>query len=183
MAQLTRTKIIAVAEDLIMQTGDAAVTLDQIAQELGITHAALYKHFQNKRDLWEAVSATWFQRTIIAEITVGAMLPPAEQLHAWLWAFVNAKKRAYNTNPQMFTLNTRYIDNNPTALRTVLTSAYQVINGILGYHDANFERAETILAAFSTFTLPNFKESWNAPDYEHRFELAWKLIAPGLKTF
>ncbi|WP_143461288.1 TetR/AcrR family transcriptional regulator [Levilactobacillus enshiensis] len=183
MAQLTRTKIIAVAEKLIMQTGNAAVTLDQLAQELGITHAALYKHFQNKRDLWEAVAAAWFQRTIINQITVDTTLPPEQQLHAWLWAFVTAKKQAYHANPQMFTLNTRYIDNNPAALRTVLTSAYRSIDDILGYHDANFERAETILAAFSAFTLPNFKDSWNSPDYQHRFELVWRLIAPGLASF
>ncbi|MFC6259381.1 TetR/AcrR family transcriptional regulator [Levilactobacillus fujinensis] len=183
MSQLTRTKIIAVAEALITQTGDAAVTLDQISQELGITHAALYKHFQNKRDLWEAVSAAWFQRTIITKITVDTTLLPKEQLHAWLWAFVNAKKQAYNTNPQMFTLNTQYIDNNPEALRTVLTSAYQAIDELLDYHDTNYERAETILAAFSVFTLPNFKDTWNSSDYEHRFELVWKLIEPGLQSF
>lgn len=180
MAQNTRDKIITTAQNLIDQTGDAGVTLNQIAEVLGMTHAAIYKHFQNKQALWEAVAATWFKREIIDQIQVTDGTDTKSQLHAWLWAFANAKKATYNTNPRMFKLNTQYIDNNPVALQQVLLTADKIIDDMMGYHDVHYERAEMILAAFAIFSLLNFKETWNDPDYQERFERLWQLIAPGL---
>jgi len=115
-------------------------------------------------------------------LTVAKMYYQADQsqLHDWLWAFVNAKKNTFNNNPRMFALNTEYIDNNPVALHNVLISAYQQINSIMGYSDDNFEKSEIILAAFSIFTLPNFKGTWNDPNYDKRFEMLWDLIKEGL---
>ncbi|WP_338211104.1 TetR/AcrR family transcriptional regulator [Lactiplantibacillus paraxiangfangensis] len=180
MAQNTRDKILTTAEKLIMKTGNAEVTLNQIASELGLSHAALYKHFRNKQALWEAVASTWFNREIINKINISSSLPQKEQLHDWLWAFVNAKKTAFNTNPKMFALNTEYIDNNPTALRHILISAYQEIDSIMDYHDPKFEKSELILAAFSIFILPNFKDTWNDPEYDSRFEMLWDLLTDGI---
>ncbi|CAJ1182969.1 TetR/AcrR family transcriptional regulator [Companilactobacillus nantensis] len=180
MAQKTRDKIITTAEKLIMQTGNSDVTLDQIAAELGLSHAALYKHFRNKQALWVAVATTWFNREIIKQIHVSNGTSSEEQLHEWLWDFVNAKKKTFNTNPQMFNLNTEYIDNNPAALHKVLIGAYQQINEIMDYPADDYEKAEIILAAFSIFTLPNFKETWNDEKYDERFEMLWNLIKKGL---
>jgi len=50
----------------------------------------------------------------------------------------------------------------------------------MAYHDKNLERAEAILSAFAVFSLPNFKESWNRPDYQDRFERIWGLIRKGI---
>jgi len=180
MAQKTRDKILTTAEKLIMQTGNTDVTLDQIAAELGLSHAALYKHFRNKQALWEAVASAWFNREIIQQISISTDKSPKVQLHDWLWAFVNAKKNTFNNNPRMFALNTEYIDNNPVDLHNVLISSYQQINSIMGYSDDNFEKSEIILAAFSIFTLPNFKGTWNDPNYDKRFEMLWDLIKEGL---
>ncbi|MFD1418306.1 TetR/AcrR family transcriptional regulator [Companilactobacillus keshanensis] len=176
----TRDKIITTAEELIMTTGSSEVTLDQIAKELGLSHAALYKHFRNKQALWEAVAESWFKCKIINRIHISSSLPKEEKLHDWLWAFVNAKKTTFNTNPQMFDLNTEYIDNNPVALHNVLINAYREMDLIMDYNDPTFEKLELILAAFSIFTLPNFKNTWNEPGYERRFEEMWNLIKRGI---
>ncbi|WP_225426966.1 TetR/AcrR family transcriptional regulator [Companilactobacillus kedongensis] len=176
----TQAKIITTAEKLIMTTGNSEVTLDQIAKELGLSHAALYKHFRNKQALWEAVAESWFKREIINRIHVSSSLSKEKKLHDWLWALVNAKKEAFNTNPKMFDLNTEYIDNNPVALHNVLINAYREMDTIMGYNDPTFEKSELILAAFSIFTLPNFKDTWNEANYEHRFEEMWNLIKKGV---
>jgi len=80
----------------------------------------------------------------------------------------------------MFSFNTKYIYSDPYALRKVLMNCYHVINQIMDYDDSSIEKAETILAAFSVFTLPNFKEFWSDPDYESRFNAMWDLIELGL---
>jgi len=182
MAKITQELIVEIAENLIERTEKSEVTLSQIADELNITHAALYKHFKNKQELWAAVSKTWFDRMISEQIRIDTnrSAVPQELLHDWLWAFANAKKRAYNENPKMFALNTQYVDGNPLVLREVLQNSYQIIDGLMGYHDPRFQRAEAILSAFAVFNLPAFKESWNLPDYQERFECIWNLIKSGL---
>ncbi|MFC6653576.1 TetR/AcrR family transcriptional regulator [Paenibacillus rhizoplanae] len=51
MAKITQELIIETAETLIERTEKSEVTLSQIADELNITHAALYKHFKQTRTL------------------------------------------------------------------------------------------------------------------------------------
>ncbi|MFD1773996.1 TetR/AcrR family transcriptional regulator [Paenibacillus rhizophilus] len=182
MAKITQELIIETAEALIERTEKSEVTLSQIADELSITHAALYKHFKNKQELWAAVSKSWFNRMISEQIKIDTsnLATPRDVLHDWLWSFVNAKKRAYNENPKMFALNTQYVDSNPLVLRDVLWDSYQIIDGFMDYQDPHLERAEAILSAFAVFSLPSFKESWNSPDYQDRFERIWSLIKQGL---
>ncbi|WP_125573351.1 TetR/AcrR family transcriptional regulator [Levilactobacillus huananensis] len=187
MEKISQEKIVCTASELITKTGRTNISLNMIADELGITHGALYKHFNNKQELWEAVASQWFQTQILDHVTqtLSSRTPrpntdAATELHDWLWAFVTAKKAANKADTQMFSLNTRYIDNNPLALRQVLQPACQHIDQLMAYHDPHFERAETILSAFSIFTLPNFKDTWEWPDYQPRFEAMWALIAPGV---
>ena len=81
----------------------------------------------------------------------------------------------------MFMLNTQYVESNPYLLRKVLKSIYQKINQIIDYENDNFEHAELILSAFTIFTLPAFKSTWNDPDFETRFENMWVLVKPGIQ--
>lgn len=180
MAKTSRQQIIETAEALIMEKQTPEISLTQISDKLGLTHGALYKHFQNKQALWTAVAAAWFQREILDQLDAPQQGTTEQRLHDWLWDFVNAKKQAFNTNPQMFSLNTQYLDNNPAALRTVLQEAYAQMNVILGLSSHDTEHAELILATFAIFTLPTFKDTWNDSDYQHRFEAIWDLIKAGI---
>ena len=54
MEKLTQKKIIDTTKLLILETNTTDVTLSQIANKLGVTHGAIYKHFKNKQELWEA---------------------------------------------------------------------------------------------------------------------------------
>lgn len=181
MDKLTNEAIIETAEKMIVNSCKTDVSIPQLARKMGVTHAAIYKHFDNKQKLWEAVAQRWFNENIFAKIKVDSSIEdPKAQLHDWLWQFVNAKKEAYLNNEKMFVLNTKYVDNDPYALSRVLTSSYQAIGQIMAYPTGDLKQAETILAAFSIFTLPNFKEFWTAPDYQKRFEEMWNLIESGL---
>ncbi|MFM9745132.1 TetR/AcrR family transcriptional regulator, partial [Streptomyces brasiliscabiei] len=69
MGKTSRQQIIETAERLILETDSPEVSLTQISSALGITHGALYKHFQNKQALWTAVAIDWFNREIINKIS------------------------------------------------------------------------------------------------------------------
>lgn len=187
MAKVTQRQIVDTASALIQEQGRIDISLSTIADALGITHGALYKHFDSKQAIWEAVAEQWFHTQIIDKVTQTVVIDGATAqrdavtvLHEWLWAFVNAKKDAYLANHDMFKLNTQYVDNNPAALQRVLQPAYRQIDELMGYHDADYQRAQAILSAFSVFTLPNLSDAWSWPDYQERFEALWRLIRAGV---
>ena len=51
----TKEKILVVALRLFAVNGYGAVSVSQIAGELGITKSALYKHYKNKRDIFNCI--------------------------------------------------------------------------------------------------------------------------------
>ncbi|MCI2055592.1 MAG: TetR/AcrR family transcriptional regulator [Oscillibacter sp.] len=53
----TRENILLVALHLFAQNGYEAVSVSEIAGELGITKGALYKHYQSKRDIFDQIVA------------------------------------------------------------------------------------------------------------------------------
>ena len=48
----TKEKILAVALQLFAIDGYEAVSVSKIAEKLGITKGALYKHYENKKDIF-----------------------------------------------------------------------------------------------------------------------------------
>jgi TetR/AcrR family acrAB operon transcriptional repressor len=54
-AQETRNRILDAAESVFHERGVAHASLDQIAQAAGVTRGAIYWHFKDKADLFEAM--------------------------------------------------------------------------------------------------------------------------------
>ncbi|MDO1604509.1 TetR/AcrR family transcriptional regulator [Lactobacillus sp. YT155] len=181
MPVLTKNIIMNVAEELVIKNHSTNIRIEQISSELAVTHAAIYKHFKNRHDLWLSVSIRWFHKSILKNITLKtAYSTPEEELHDWLWQFVTAKKKASSNQPEMFELHMIYLDNHPDELQKVLAPCYEYIDLLLNYRDNDYERAKAIMSCFSVFTLPAFKETWFQPDYQQRFENIWNLIKKGL---
>jgi AcrR family transcriptional regulator len=61
-----RAQIIAAATRTFAKTGFAATSLDDIAAEAGISRAILYRHFDSKTDLYQAVLDSACQRLVAA---------------------------------------------------------------------------------------------------------------------
>lgn len=51
----TKERILTVALDMFSKKGYGAVSLSDIAGELGITKAAIYKHYGSKRDIFDSI--------------------------------------------------------------------------------------------------------------------------------
>ena len=62
MAQNTREALISAAARLLDQGGPAAVTLRAVAQAVGVSHNAPYKHFHDKEDLLAAIASRELSR-------------------------------------------------------------------------------------------------------------------------
>jgi len=55
MMKNTKEKILVAALQLFSVNGYEAVSVSQIAGELGMTKGALYKHYKNKRDIFNCI--------------------------------------------------------------------------------------------------------------------------------
>ena len=80
-AEERRGEIVQAALDLAFEVGPQKVTTGRIAQRLGLTQPAIYKHFPSKADLWHLVTSSLKAR-IIANIKNSSdlSLPPVTRL-------------------------------------------------------------------------------------------------------
>ena len=89
MAILTKEKIFSVTEEIIMRKGVQKTTLSDIAKQLGVTHAAFYKHYKNKEDLLQQLALRWLETTSkeLLEWEAPKGVSSAVALHDWLWLY------------------------------------------------------------------------------------------------
>lgn len=91
-AQETREQLMLAALDVFYERGVGRASLHEIAQAAGVTRGALYWHFKNKEDLFEALFAHIFDNVscrLEEDIQTGA----ANMLQSLRQAFINIFKR------------------------------------------------------------------------------------------
>lgn len=85
-----RTRILTEADSLFKRRGVRAVTMDDIARELGMSKKTLYQYFSNKAEIVQGVSSAYFEqeRCMTDEIMEKAK-DPVEEILLILQAFTN----------------------------------------------------------------------------------------------
>ncbi|GAB6092877.1 TetR/AcrR family transcriptional regulator [Furfurilactobacillus curtus] len=180
MAKLTKAQILDTAELLVEQNGIQGVTLAAVGATLGVSHAALYKHFSNKQDLWTSLALRWLNQALqrLFPFDTSDQTDKLTIAHDWLWALTVDKMAAYHDDPRMFTVYTTYIDDNPKALTIHITDLAQSLAAALSTDKLTV--VDAVLQAFSMFSAPAFAPSWGSAT-KAQFEGVWTLVAPGLK--
>ena len=82
MLQAREDAIIAAVNRLLAEKGFESMTVDEVAAEVGIAKASLYKHFPSKEDLAAAAMVSVMHRAQAFLATLPADAPPMEQLRA-----------------------------------------------------------------------------------------------------
>jgi AcrR family transcriptional regulator len=94
--QIDRTAVLQASLEIADNDGLEAVTMNSVAQRLGVTPMALYRHVENKRDLLDGVV-----ESLLDEIpTPPAALAPDEQLRA----MGDALRKIARRHPAVFPL-------------------------------------------------------------------------------
>ena len=76
-----RLQLIELVIDLIQERGSSAVTMTEIAARSNMSPASLYRYFESKDALVEAVAGYWFQpKVAIMEEVVASDLPPRRKM-------------------------------------------------------------------------------------------------------
>ncbi|QUG41878.1 TetR/AcrR family transcriptional regulator [Psychrobacillus sp. INOP01] len=175
MAILTEEKIFSVTEEIIMRKGVQKTTLSDIAKELGVTHAAFYKHYKNKEDLLQQLALKWLETTSkeLLEWKAPNGVSSAVALHNWLWLLATTKKKLYHDDKHMFRLYTDYLERTQILVKDHLKQLAKKAESISGLKKSG----HAIITAFVYFHNPYFADRWDNEFYKETFEDVWKLIA------
>lgn len=183
MAGLNQTQILEAAEKIVLIHGMEKARLSDVADELGVSHAALYKHFKDKTDLFETLATSWLERTE-SKVLNYKIRKGEDRVHAmyrWLSLLSETKRNSFKNDSKMFRLYTIYISRSEHLLNRHLERLRTRAEEILGIQSENGQHGMALILAFEYFHNPMFCEFWNNPGLDEYFESVWKMVEPGVR--
>jgi AcrR family transcriptional regulator len=98
-----RTQLIEQVVVLIEERGTSALTMTEIAARAGMSPASLYRYFDSKEALVEAVAGHWFQPKVeIMEAVVASDLPPRRKMFEFFARRFALMKAEWERDPVAF---------------------------------------------------------------------------------
>ena len=100
---LTEEQILDAAEEVLRRFGPSKTTVVDVARALDVSHGTIYRHFQSKADLRDAVTNRWLLRierplTAIAK----GKGSPRQRLREWLRLLGRMKRERARDDPELF---------------------------------------------------------------------------------
>jgi AcrR family transcriptional regulator len=183
--------ILSATEDVLRRYGPAKATVVDVGKALGVSHAAVYKHFPSKTALREAVSRRWLNRdrATLAAIAHSSRIPPPQRLRDWLAALLAAKRAKAHDDPELFAAYKILVTEDSAAavdhvadllgqLETILA------DGMAGGSVRRADPAETARAVFTATTRfhhPGLAGAWTEQGIEHELDVVCTLLLDGLR--
>ncbi len=98
-----RQQLIALVIELIEERGSSAITLTEIATRANMSPASLYRYFDSKEAMIEAVAGHWFQPKVeIMEEVVASDLPPRRKMYEFFARRFSLMQAEWNRDPVAF---------------------------------------------------------------------------------
>lgn len=98
-----RQRLTDLAIALIKERGSSAMTITEIAGRAGMSPASLYRYFDSKEALIEAVAERWFQPKVeIMEEVVASDLPPRRKMYEFFARRFALMKAEWEADPVAF---------------------------------------------------------------------------------
>ncbi|NUP31539.1 MAG: TetR/AcrR family transcriptional regulator [Streptomycetaceae bacterium] len=165
--RLMRDEIRAAATRLFGVRGLGAVTLQEIADELGMSKAALYHYFPNKDALVRAIFEDWARvgGGKVAEIAA-LDAPAAERLRRMIELHVSGLVG----NIDLYRLGFRDEDQLPDGAREVFAAFKRDVDTAVravirdGVENGEFVKVDPKMAAFAAIGMCNWMFKWYRPD-------------------
>jgi len=133
-AGLTRDAVVARALEIGTAEGLEAVSLRRIAQELGVTPMALYRHVRDKQDLLNAMT-----ESVLADMDATTGLRPDMTWTERIRLAIDNYKEQMDARPLALPLSIAYTGDGPPSFWRVLEELLDILL------DAGFERRQAII--------------------------------------
>lgn len=188
---LTKDSILDAAESVLRKFGLAKTNMSDIGRVLGVSHAALYRHFDGKAALRKAVVERWLRGSFAPlDAVVEEEDEPDKRLYRWLQTLRAFKRERARKDPELFAMYAALVAETEGALEEhfqhlmlQLTSIIEagMAAGTFACEDAA-QSAMAVLVATTRFHHAAHAAEWELPDSDARFEAIWNLLLNGLAS-
>ncbi|QBO35226.1 TetR/AcrR family transcriptional regulator [Periweissella cryptocerci] len=180
MATLTRASILTAAKAVVEELGMEKARVSDVAKRLGTTHAALYKHFKNKDDLFEELTKQWLLTTEAPILEYHTAEPNVIAAHDWLFLLAKTKQANFKRDPKMFMLYTTNVAKSAPLSTWLFNRLWAKAEEVLGVDSPNHQVGHALITAFDSFHNPALSFAWANQDLPTEFEQVWQLVSPAL---
>jgi AcrR family transcriptional regulator len=98
-----RQDLLNAVEDLIRQRGAVDISLVELAGVTGMSPSNIYRFFENKEALFEAVAESWFaDKVAIMEEVVTSSLPIRDKMYAYFARRFTRNRERFESEPELF---------------------------------------------------------------------------------
>jgi TetR/AcrR family transcriptional regulator, repressor of the ameABC operon len=99
----TTSRIITAADHMIQEKGAISFTMTDLATAVGMSPSNLYRFFESKDALAEAMAGEWFaELEVIMEELVSAEMPVEEKLYQFFASRLVVKRARFEDDPGLF---------------------------------------------------------------------------------
>lgn len=180
--------ILNATEEVIRRFGPDKANISDVAKSLKVSHAAIYRYFNGKAALWNAVTERWLTHLHATSNNILKEDSPADiKLFHLLEGFAEAKRRSATNDPEMFA---NYIKLAQSSMEVIEKSKQEgihriekiIVQGItegIFFTEFPHHAARAVYLATSVFIYPN---SFEDPDRKQNIEAVVNLLISGLKN-
>jgi AcrR family transcriptional regulator len=190
-ARPMRERILDAAETLLRRHGPAKTTVSDVARALDMSHANIYRHFDSKAALQDAVAERWLAAVSAPlEAFVTKKGPAAKRLEGWVLALAKAKRRKVLDDPELFETYHAVAEAARDVIADHLAHLHRQVTAIIADGAAAGEfkvkdagqAARAVLSATLRFHHPHLVRASGGADSEADIKAVMKLVIAGLKA-
>jgi len=181
MAKITNGEIFQAARDVLEEKDVDKARLADVARKLNVSHAALYKHFENKEALFDAMHSEWLDRIdqpILKQAIRANVDEREDKLHDWLQAFLTIREDAFLNDRVMMHYYKLKVAEAPELINERLIEFAEAVERIMAWDTFRSQRGLTVMMAFTYFYHPFFADKWSDNLFQPLFESTWLELLP-----
>ncbi|HEX2926440.1 MAG TPA: TetR family transcriptional regulator [Ruminiclostridium sp.] len=180
--------ILNATEEVIRRFGPDKANISDVAKSLKVSHAALYRYYNGKTALWNAVTERWLTNMHAASKDILKEDNSADiKLSHLLEDFAESKRRSSINDPEMFANYLKLAHSSKEVIEKSIEEGITCIEEIIDqgisegifFTESPHQAARTVYLATGVFINPNTFED---PDRKQNIESVINLLIRGLKN-
>jgi AcrR family transcriptional regulator len=185
---LDKETILNATEEVIRRFGPDKANISDVAKSLKVSHAAIYRYYNGKIALWNAVTERWLTRLHAPSDQILKEDSPADiKLCHLLENFAEAKRLSAINDPEMFANYIKLASNSMEVIEKAIDDGINriekiIVQGIaegIFFTESSHQAAMSVYLATSVFIHPN---SFEDPDRRQNIKSVINLLLRGLKN-
>jgi AcrR family transcriptional regulator len=186
LSDSTRDRILETTEKLLRRYGPEKLAVVDVARALGMSHGNVYRHFESKSALLDAIAQTWLKTVSdpLQQITASTE-DPARKLELWLRKLSALKRAKVTQDPELFRMYHSIAEKTHAVVTEHVRDLTRQLDQILSegvaagvFRDAS---GAAILWATARFHHPAMLSLNGALPTDEEFDAVLNLVLSGLR--